>query len=288
MENNIGSKKEYSDKPADVGFKQMMRKIAWSFSLILAVAFGASALSQVGNATASARLANQPASAEQIFALANQARAEAGVGVLQWDQALAAAALKHCQRMAVEGPIAHRYGGELDLSERAAQAGARFSVIEENVALGPVASTIHEQWMHSPGHRTNLLSPEVDRVGVAVVAARGELYAVADYSRGVEKLSAAQVEARVAQLMSRGGVEILRDPSQARAACAMDGGMPRAQSAATPRFVIRWQGAELTQLPQALADKLASGRYRQAAVGNCPAQSDAGSFTAYRLAVLLY
>ena len=40
--------------------------------------------------------------------------------------------------------------------------------------------------MHSPGHRSNLLSPDVDHVGVAVVAARGVLYAVADYSRAVQ------------------------------------------------------------------------------------------------------
>ena len=84
------------------------------------------------------------AEAEQIFALANQARAQAGVGRLQWDPALAAAALQHCQRMAAEGPIAHRYGGEPDLSGRAAQAGAHFSVIEENVAVGPSADAIHE------------------------------------------------------------------------------------------------------------------------------------------------
>ena len=48
------------------------------------------------------------------------------------------------------------------------------------------------------GHRANLLSPEVDRVGVAVVAARGVLYAVADFSRAVEELGAAQVGERVA------------------------------------------------------------------------------------------
>src|SRR5579862_6923282 len=81
--------------------------------------------------------ANQQAAAEQVFVLANQARMQAGVGRLQWDPALAAAALKHCLRMAQEGPIAHRYGGEADLSARAAQAGAHFSVIEENVAIGP-------------------------------------------------------------------------------------------------------------------------------------------------------
>src|ERR1700743_1011195 len=92
---------------------------------------------------------------EQIFALANQARAQAGVGRLAWDPALAAAALKHCRRMAQEGPIAHRYGGEADLAPRAANAGARFGVIEENVAIGPSAEGIHNEWMNSPGHRAN-------------------------------------------------------------------------------------------------------------------------------------
>ncbi|HSS14497.1 MAG TPA: CAP domain-containing protein, partial [Rhizomicrobium sp.] len=120
--------------------------------------------------------------AEQIFALANQARAQAGVGRLEWDAALAEAALNHCRRMAQEGPIAHRYGGEPDVATRAADAGARFGVIEENVAVGPSAEGIHEEWMNSPGHRSNLLSPDVDRVGVAVVASRGVLYAVADYA----------------------------------------------------------------------------------------------------------
>ncbi|MGA3100960.1 MAG: CAP domain-containing protein [Terracidiphilus sp.] len=232
------------------------------------------------------------AEAEEIRAMANEARAQAGVGRLEWDQALAAAALQHCLRMAAEGPISHQYNGEPDLSARAAQAGARFSVIEENVAIGPSADRIHEEWMESPGHRANLLSPDVDRVGIAVVAARGVLYAVADYSRGVEQLSATQVEARVAALIRVSGVAILRDPSLARRACATDEGMPRSESEAAggemPRFVMRWQAGDLTQLPKALVDRLASGNYRQAAVGSCPAQVAEGAFSAYRAAVLLY
>lgn len=231
---------------------------------------------------------NMHAEAGQIFALANQARAQAGVGRLDWDPALADAAVQHCLRMAAEGPISHQYNGEPDLSTRTAQAGAHYSVIEENVAMGPSADTIHEEWMHSPGHRANLLSPDVNRVGIAVVAAHGSLYAVADYSRGVEQLSATQVEARVAALIRASGVAILRDPSLARAACATDNGMPRTEGGPTPRFVMRWQDAELTELPQALKERLASGNYRQAGVGSCPAQVAAGSFTAYRLAVLLY
>ncbi len=223
---------------------------------------------------------------EQIFALANQTRVQAGVGRLTWDPALAAAALAHCRRMAQEGPIAHRYGGEADVSGRAAHAGAHFSMIEENVAIGPSAEAIHQEWMNSPGHRQNLLSPEVDHVGVAVVAARGVLYAVADYSRAVQSLSPAQVEARVAQLIRPSGVAVLDDSSLARAACRMEEGAPR--GGATPRFIMRWQAGELTGLPQQLVDRLSSGKYREAAVGSCPAEGVEGSFSAYRVAVLLY
>jgi len=231
---------------------------------------------------------NLAAEAEEIRAMANEERAQAGVGRLEWDQALAAAALQHCLHMAAEGPISHQYSGEPDLSARAAQAGAHFSVIEENVAVGPSADAIHEEWMQSPGHRANLLSPDVDRVGVAVVAARGVLYAVADYSRAVEQLSASQVEARVAALVRVSGVAILRDPTLARAACVTDRGMPRAEGSEMPHFVMRWQGGDLSRLPQALVDRLSSGNYRQAAVGSCPAQVTKGAFSAYRVAVILY
>jgi hypothetical protein len=228
-----------------------------------------------------------PTAAEQLFALANQTRAQAGAGRLAWDSGLAAAALNHCKRMAAEGPISHRYNGEPDLANRAGQAGAKFQLIEENVAVGPTAGMIHEEWMHSPGHRSNLMNPEVDRVGVAVVASRGVLYAVADYSHAVESMSAREVEGRVAELIHGSGVSILSDASLARAACATDEGMPRSASE-RPGFIMRWQASELTQLPQALAEKLSSGRYRRAAVGSCPAQGQEGTFTAYRVAVLLY
>lgn len=267
-----------------------MRDFARVFFLLLVAscAWCGVARAQFSGPASGESESNLQAASEQIFALANQARAEAGVGRLQWDPALAAAALAHCRRMAAEGPIAHRYGGEPSLSDRAARAGAHFSVIEENVAVGPSAGAIHEEWMQSPGHRSNLLSPEVDRVGVAVVAARGTLYAVADYSRVVEKLSGLQVEERIAALIRVRGVAILRDATAARAACATDEGMPRSAGEATPRFVMRWQDSDLTRLPEGLVKRLESGQYRQAAVGSCPAQVAEGAFTAYRVAVLLY
>lgn len=225
---------------------------------------------------------------EQLMALANQSRAQAGVGRLQWDDQLAAAARQHCLRMAAEGPIAHRYPGEPDMATRAGDAGAHFDVIEENVAVGPTPPEIHAEWMQSPGHRANLLSRDVNHVGIAVVSARGVLYAVADYSHGVQSLTETQVEDRVAGLIHTSGVAVLADHAQARAACTTDSGIPAARGGMQPMFVMRWQDSDLSELPRALAQKLASRQYRQAEVGSCPAQNMDGQFTAYRVAVLLY
>ena len=226
--------------------------------------------------------------AEQLFALANQSRAEQGAGPLKWDSALAEAALAHCRRMAAESELSHRYGGEPGLSDRAGQAGAHFSLIEENIALGSYVDQIHTGWMHSPGHRANLLNPNVDHVGIAVVRANGVYFAVADYSRAVDVLTPAQVESAVAELIRPSGVFVHNDQGLARAACALDRGMPRAFSGPQPAFVMRWQGADLSHLPPALVQRLSSGEYKQASVGSCAPRDVEGNFTVYRVAVLLY
>jgi uncharacterized protein YkwD len=231
---------------------------------------------------------NYPIQAEawQLLQLANQARAAQGAGPLLWNPALATAARRHCLRMVAEGPISHQYAGEPDVSKRAAQAGARFSLIEENVAIAPTPAEIHDAWMRSPGHRSNLLNPAVDRVGVAVVAGRHGLYAVADYERAVPAMTQAQVESTISGLLRAQGVTAFGNASDARAYCAAG---DRAVSRSEYGFL--WQGADLTQLPQELSDRLASGGYRRAAVGSCaPQDADArdDSFTSYRVAVLLH
>lgn len=261
-----------------------MNVLSRSFSVCSAVLVCA-LLPQFALARGSAR-PDLRGDSEQLMALANQARAQAGVRPLVWDPALAQAALAHCRRMVKEGPIAHRYGGEPDVSGRAAAAGAHFSVIEENVAIGPSPEGIHSEWMHSPGHRKNLLSPQVDHVGIAVIAARGVLYSVADYSRAVAQLTPAEAEARVAALIRPSGVAVLPNPAQARAACRTNQGVPR--GGPQPAFIMRWQGGSLNRLPQQLVDQLESGHFHQAAIGSCAARGVEGHFSEYRVAVLLY
>jgi hypothetical protein len=258
-----------------------MRSLALALAILLV---GATALS-AQLAPPGAVLPNLQPQAEQLFALANQARAAQGAGPLKWDPALAAAALYHCRRMTQEGELSHRYGGEPDLTDRAGQAGAHFSLIEENVALGSYVDRIQQSWMNSPGHRANLLNPNVDRVGIAVVAYNGLYFAVEDFSRGVSVLSQTQVEAAVGNLLRSKGLTILPETSVARAYCASDA---RFQGANPPGFLMRWQNPDLTVLPQDLVDRMASGRYRRAAVGSCTPRGVDGAFTVYRVAVLLY
>jgi hypothetical protein len=257
---------------------------AFQKGLILCLALCAFAILQQAPAQGATPSSIQP-EAWQIVALANQARAEVGAGPLKWDQGLAMAARQHCLRMAAEGPISHRYAGEPDLTERAGQAGAHFSLIEENVAIGPTPAEIHNEWMHSSGHRANLLNPDVDRVGIAVVASRGVLYAVADYERDVPTLTQAQVETAIAGLLRGSGIALMNNPADARASCVQDHAV---RSSRQPGFFMLWQGTDVAQLPKQLEDRIASGQYREAAVGSCPAQTDGNSFTSYRVAVLLY
>jgi hypothetical protein len=147
---------------------------------------------------------------------------------------------------------------------------------------------IHQGWMNSPPHRANLLNPNVDRVGIGVVSYNGLYFAVTDFARGVTALSQTQVEAAIAGLIGPHGVHVRKDPSAARAACSLDHGVPRAYSDPQPLFIMRWQNPDLTQLPHELAEKLASGQFTSAVVGSCPAQNVEGSFTVFRVAVLLY
>jgi uncharacterized protein YkwD len=262
------------------GMRLIRHGLAVLFTLIAAVPLAQAQHAQTG---LQAFGQNIQTADEQLLAQANQARAAQGVGPLAWDPALAAAALAHCRRMAAEGEIAHRYGGELELTDRAGQAGAHFSLIEENVALGTYVDMIHDGWMHSPGHRANLLNAQVNRVGIAVVAARGVYYAVADYARAVTLLSRTEVEAAVGAALRSRGLMLLEETTDARSYCS--GG---ARPASSPGFMMLWQDADVTLLPRALTERMASGRYRKAEVGACPAQNVEGAFTVYRVAVLLY
>jgi len=120
---------------------------------------------------------------QQLFKAINRERAANGLPPLKWDDALANAARQHAELMAEQKSLSHGFLGELSLPSRATRAGARFSWLSENVAAGPNAENISEQWMQSPNHRANLLDADMDTIGAGAVERNGVVFAVADFSK---------------------------------------------------------------------------------------------------------
>lgn len=226
---------------------------------------------------------SQPSAEEKIlFESVNRERAAAGLQLLAWDSALAAAARQHALLMAQETLIAHQYPGESPLSERAAHAGAKFSMIAENIAVGADPEDIHDGWMHSPGHRKNILNPELAAVGIAAVRGRGGLCAVQDFSRPVADMTLQQQEERVISLLKQSGLRAAKATDDARKTCQMSGGY----AGHTVLYFIRFEVVDLHELPEELLRRIKAQSYQTAAVGACRGDESAG-FTRYRIAVLL-
>ena len=217
----------------------------------------------------------------------NQERAARGLRPLHRDPVLAQAALYHARQMAAHTGISHQFPGEPDLSVRGANAGAHFSLITENVAEAPESTMIHDLWMHSKGHRENLLDPNVDSVGISVVVRNHQFFAVEDFARTVKELSFSEQEQTVAALLEESGVQVGAkgiSVEDARRTCSMSTGYVGHRQ---PWFIMRYTAGRLTELPGQLQSRLNSGKYHEAAVGAC-ISTDSGPFTAYNIAVLLY
>jgi uncharacterized protein YkwD len=213
---------------------------------------------------------------------ANRERAAAGLQPLRWDTALHEAARQHAEVMASQNLLLHQCLNEPALDQRAAQAGAKFSMIAENIAVGPKPETIHDGWMHSPGHRHNILNADVTAVGIATARTNGGLFAVQDFSRPVEALSFAQQEERLISLLKAAGLKKAEPTEDARKTCGLDKGFVGDHVS----FVTRFEMVDLGKLPDELLRKIKSGDFRNAAVGACQA-GNGDNFTRYRLAVLL-
>lgn len=250
------------------------------FLVTAAAAFPPSATTEQG--------ATGPNVAEQyLLAAANQDRAARGLPPLHRDPVLAQAALYHARQMAAHANISHQFPGEPDLSVRGASAGAHFSLITENVAEAPDSTMIHELWMHSKGHRENLLDPNVDSVGISVVVRNHEFFAVEDFASTVKSLSFNEQETTVASLLEQSGLQVdgkSISVEDARRTCSMSTGYAGHRR---PWFIMRYTAGRLSELPSQLQSRLNSGKYREAAVGAC-ISTDSGPFTAYNIAVLLY
>src|SRR5579862_6924677 len=218
----------------------------------------------------------------QLFNSVNRERAAQGLSILQWDDALASAARDHASQMALHNLMSHQLPGEPALVARAYSAGVRFSVVAENVAIGPDASTIHTAWMRSPGHRANILRPEINALGIAVVQGDGGLFAVQDFAQTSTNLNLEQQEQRMVSLLAARGLQATASP-EAQQFC-------NAQSVYMGNHsvtILRFETTDLSTLPASLEQKIQDRSFRSATVAACNPANSSG-FSRFRLAVLLF
>jgi uncharacterized protein YkwD len=123
-------------------------------------------------APAAATVPADPSNEDQVLALVNVQRAAAGCGTLAADPALAAVARAHSADMRDRSFFDHVDPDGLDPFDRAARAGVVAHA--ENIAHGqPDPAAVMQAWMHSAGHRANILDCDLTRLGVGVAQGAG-------------------------------------------------------------------------------------------------------------------
>ena len=171
----------------------------------------------------------QSAMEKQLLDLVNHERQKAGLNKLEWNDRLAAAALKHSQLLDQHHELSHQFAGEQSLLERAGATGARFNSVAENVAEAPDVETAHRGLMNSPGHRENILNRDYNAIGIAIVQDGQELFVTQDFAHVLPSYTEKQFQdaliSNVNKLRKAGklpALEIISDPRLRKAACAED------------------------------------------------------------------
>src|SRR5467141_4989569 len=219
-----------------------------------------------------------------LFDSVNRERAAKELPLLKWDEGLARAARKHAELMAEQNLLLHRLPGEADLKARAREAGASFSHITENIGMAAYANGFHDGWMHSPGHRANILDAAIDSIGVAVVEGGDQLFAVEDFARVVTLLPIEEQEKRIGKLIAARGLRLLQIGDDARKSCELD---REYSGSSKPQYIAHYETSNISQLPEGLEKEIQSGRYKAAAVGACAQRKPSGS-PPFRIVVMLY
>lgn len=108
--------------------------------------------------------------AREVTRLVNRERETRGLAPLALSPLLSGSAQFHARFMADNDCFAHLCPNEPDLRARVRNTGYEYRMIAENIAAGTTdpAQTVRG-WMISPGHRANILNPDMREIGVGYV-----------------------------------------------------------------------------------------------------------------------
>lgn len=107
---------------------------------------------------------------QQAQALVNAYRAQKGLGPVQLSPQLESAALAHSKDLAQSDRISHYGSDGSDTWDRVRRAGYEARVTAENVGTGQRSlNEVFRGWQNSPDHNANLLLPDAEEMGIAMV-----------------------------------------------------------------------------------------------------------------------
>ncbi|MFI5713614.1 CAP domain-containing protein [Kribbella sp. NPDC051620] len=103
----------------------------------------------------------------QVLQLTNQERAKNGCGPLRTNSALTKAADLHATDMVVHHYFDHNSQDGRSPFDRMKAAGFKGGAMAENIAVGyKSAAAVVDGWMHSEGHRKNILNCDYTMIGI--------------------------------------------------------------------------------------------------------------------------
>ncbi|MEW1911567.1 CAP domain-containing protein [Kitasatospora sp. NPDC085895] len=107
--------------------------------------------------------------AEEVTALTNAERAKAGCGPVTLDDRVSTAAMAHSDDMVARHYFEHADPEGRHADSRLRAAGYKPGWWGENIAYGqPDPAAVMDDWMHSEGHRANILNCHFTVIGVGV------------------------------------------------------------------------------------------------------------------------
>jgi uncharacterized protein YkwD len=105
----------------------------------------------------------------QLFKLINRDRARQGLGLVRADSRLGDVARAHSREMAETGVVSHVSPRTGNVRDRVLHARLDVALLGENVGQDYSAAGAHRSFMSSPGHRGNVVDPNMTAVGIGVV-----------------------------------------------------------------------------------------------------------------------
>ena len=104
---------------------------------------------------------------DRVVELTNKERAKYGLQPVKLNLVLNEVALRHSEDMAMQDYFDHIGLDGSEPWDRMTRGGYQYSVAAENIAAGFLTpETVVAAWMQSPGHRANILAPDVEEIGV--------------------------------------------------------------------------------------------------------------------------